>query len=187
MGRTKHDWPKICNSFVTSDRTWTLEELAANHAVSISTLRKRAAKEDWTGQRNKYRTDLERKRREKTIRERSQQLSNIDKHNIDLVEALLREQMLYLAEPKKLENEVTPPKPPKPKLKPYEITYFVQNAAVIQDICEKYRGDIFAAISILSDRGILTDSQCHQIAQVLGESEENASEAIAKILRGQGD
>lgn len=179
MGRTRHDWVQIREEFVTSEGNWTLNELAAKHEVSESTLRKKAAKEDWTGQRHKYRTDIEQKRRKKLVEEKAQKLNAIDEHIVDCAEAILLMMYNRLYE---LQNTDPPA-----FLQPYELAHYTQNLQALQEISDRARGDIHIAVKILADEGVLDEDLCHQIAQVYERKDGETSEAIAKILQGQGE
>ncbi|MBP0022186.1 MAG: hypothetical protein J7647_32100 [Cyanobacteria bacterium SBLK] len=178
----RHDWTTIRREYVeapSEKERPTYEQLAQKYDVSIGYLRQRASREKWAEQANKHLTNIERSRRKKLIEERSRQLARIDSAKLNIAEALFKMigdklYQMQSADPQKF-------------LKPYEISHYAQSLAILSDLCDRARGDEFTAIQLLADRGILTESHCHQIAQVMGESEESVSEAIAKILRGQGE
>lgn len=80
----KHDWPTIKSEYVQGIVTEgrieypTYEELAKRHKVSFGYLRKRAAIENWTEQRNIYIAKLEQKTLEKKTDKLAAQQADFD-------------------------------------------------------------------------------------------------------------
>lgn len=67
----KHDWEKAKSEYIEGIQDSagnilfpTLQTLSERHKISFSTIRKRSALEDWTTERNIFRSRLEQKRRE---------------------------------------------------------------------------------------------------------------------------
>ncbi len=92
-----HNWEKIKQDYVEglqqSDGTiqWcTLDALASAHDMSNSTLRKKAAAEDWTTERNIYRTKLEQKRQDKKAEFLASKAAQFDVDVYRVVEASLK-------------------------------------------------------------------------------------------------
>jgi len=68
----------------------TLDALADLHDVSASTLRKKSAQEDWTTERNIYRTKLEQKRQDKKTEYLASKAAQFDVDVYRVVEASLK-------------------------------------------------------------------------------------------------
>jgi len=75
MGR-RIDWVKIKREYVESNIT--LEELAKKHNISLSTLKKRSARETWSTERNLFGTKTELKRQEKQSELLASEASSFD-------------------------------------------------------------------------------------------------------------
>lgn len=71
-----YPWAEIKHAYVSTEAT--LAELANKYGPSESQLRKRAAAEKWTDERNKFRTETERKTTEKTVERISDERSEIN-------------------------------------------------------------------------------------------------------------
>ena len=70
------DWTKIKREYVESNIT--LEELAKKHNISLSTLKKRSARETWSTERNLFGTKTELKRQEKQSELLASEASSFD-------------------------------------------------------------------------------------------------------------
>ena len=94
VANDKHNWPEIKCAYVegyvdeNGAIVWpTLEQCARDFDVSISTMRKRAAHEDWSAEKNAYRQNLERARQERKIDTLADKASQFDEQVFKAAEA----------------------------------------------------------------------------------------------------
>jgi len=97
LANDKHNWPEIKSAYVegyvddSGAVVWpTLDQCAQDFNVSISTLRKRAAHEDWSEEKNAYRQNLEQARQERKIDVLADKATKFDEQVFKAAEAGLR-------------------------------------------------------------------------------------------------
>lgn len=92
------DWSAIRSAYIEgsardpdgdpNERVWpTLRALAETYGVSPFTVDKRSAAENWTKQRERHQSDVERARRERLVQERASRASTIDSRGLSSAEA----------------------------------------------------------------------------------------------------
>jgi hypothetical protein len=80
----KHDWDGLRLAYVQGRDTSgglerpTLEQLAKEHHIPAATLRSRAHRENWSGQRSDFHTSLIHKTREMTLEQLAEKASQLD-------------------------------------------------------------------------------------------------------------
>jgi hypothetical protein len=80
----KHDWDRLRLEYVqgrdssTGLERPTLEQLGKEHQIPAATLRSRAHREDWSGQRSDFHTSLIHKTREVTLEQLAEKASQLD-------------------------------------------------------------------------------------------------------------
>lgn len=98
MPARRNDWPTLRAAYVEGhiidpqrdpySRAWpTLEEVSTLHGVAFNTVRRRAAQEGWTTQREEFQAEVERERRRWLIEQRVEQATRVDDRGLSSAEA----------------------------------------------------------------------------------------------------
>jgi len=100
-------WSKIKHDYITGERS--LKDLAELYSVSISTLKKRSARERWSFLRNQYRTRVELETLERAAKEDAEELLETRTRHIKISRALQAKAIARLRElnPNELSPEET--------------------------------------------------------------------------------
>lgn len=115
--QAKHDWVEARRMYVesvTGEKQVTLDDVAAHMGVSAARVRERAGREDWTGERNKFRTKVEQARTDKQARDVGKEQAKWDSDVLKVARAQLGMVVKRI-------NELTAaPDDPKKKLPPVD-------------------------------------------------------------------
>lgn len=180
MAKPQYDWDKIRKEYIeakSDNLRPTLKELSEKYQVSMNYISKKASVENWKEKAKKFLGEVSIKRQAKNVREYVDTLVNIDSKILDVTEKLLE---MIVSDINSIQNGDDAR-----KLSPRDIYNYTESASIISGMMTRMKGDTFGAIDTLAKNNILPENACYQIARVLDNSDENAVEEIAKILRGE--